>query len=167
MTAEDLADEEWEASKEKGKKGKKKGKRGKVDVDDEVDETVPEPSVDLEAKKPVEVTADDLADEEWGPVKDKKGKKGKKGKKQEGDDDAGMSKDFHRRLRRLIQDFCRIAPVLIASAPALEPSEDADEDGVGEPGTKVLSKKEKEKLKKEKEKVGENELEQTNVLILS
>jgi translation initiation factor 5B len=27
------------------------------------------------------VTAEDLADEEWGPVKEKKGKKGKKGKK--------------------------------------------------------------------------------------
>jgi translation initiation factor 5B len=27
------------------------------------------------------VTAEDLAEEEWGPVKEKKGKKGKKGKK--------------------------------------------------------------------------------------
>lgn len=35
------------------------------------------------SKKPVEVTADDLADEEWGPVKGKTGKKekGKKGGK--------------------------------------------------------------------------------------
>ena len=33
-----------------------------------------------ESKKPVEVTAEDLADEEWGPVKSKKGKKGKGGK---------------------------------------------------------------------------------------
>ena len=33
--------------------------------------------------KPVEVTADDLADEEWGPVKDK-GKKSKKGKGKKG-----------------------------------------------------------------------------------
>ena len=32
------------------------------------------------AKAPVQMTADELADEEWGPVKDK-GKKGKKGKK--------------------------------------------------------------------------------------
>lgn len=32
-------------------------------------------------KQPVEMTAEELADEEWGPVKDKgKGKKGKKGK---------------------------------------------------------------------------------------
>jgi translation initiation factor 5B len=27
------------------------------------------------------MTAEELADEEWGPVKEKKGKKGKKGKK--------------------------------------------------------------------------------------
>jgi hypothetical protein len=37
----------------------------------------------LVAKKPVEVTAEDLADEEWGPVKDK-GKKVKKGKGKKG-----------------------------------------------------------------------------------
>jgi translation initiation factor 5B len=57
------------------------------------------------AKKPVEMTADDLADEEWGPVKDKKKPKKdkkkdkKKGKAQDEDEDedgeagkvAGMS----------------------------------------------------------------------------
>jgi translation initiation factor 5B len=32
------------------------------------------------SKAPVEVTADDLMDDEWGPVKEKKGKKDKKGK---------------------------------------------------------------------------------------
>lgn len=32
-------------------------------------------------------TADDLADEEWGPVKDKKAKKGKKAKKEDDDED--------------------------------------------------------------------------------
>lgn len=36
-----------------------------------------------EAKKPVEMTPDDLADEEWGPAK-AKGKKGKKGKAAKG-----------------------------------------------------------------------------------
>jgi hypothetical protein len=36
----------------------------------------------IEAKKPVEVTAEDLADEEWGPVKEKK--KDKKGKSKKG-----------------------------------------------------------------------------------
>lgn len=35
------------------------------------------------SKKPVEVTAEDLADEEWGPVKEK-GKKGKKGSAKKG-----------------------------------------------------------------------------------
>ncbi|GJJ07759.1 hypothetical protein Clacol_001964 [Clathrus columnatus] len=36
---------------------------------------------DISAPKgPIQVSADDLADEEWGPVKEKKGKKGKKGK---------------------------------------------------------------------------------------
>lgn len=35
------------------------------------------------SKKPVEVTAEDLADEEWGPVKEKV-KKGKKGKGKKG-----------------------------------------------------------------------------------
>ena len=72
------------------KKGKKKGKKGKVDADDEeIDEPAPETPVNgLEEKKPVEMTAEELADEEWGPVKEKKGKKGKKGKKDE-DDVAG------------------------------------------------------------------------------
>lgn len=36
-----------------------------------------------ETKKPVEMTPDDLADEEWGPAK-AKGKKGKKGKAAKG-----------------------------------------------------------------------------------
>lgn len=44
----------------------------------------------LASKKPIEVTADDLVDEEWGPanVKGKKAKKakGKKGKVQEDSD---------------------------------------------------------------------------------
>ena len=90
MTADDLADEEWGPVKEKGKKGKKKGKKGKVDADDEeIDEPAPETPVNgLEEKKPVGMTAEELADEEWGLVKEKKGKKGKKGKKDE-DDVAG------------------------------------------------------------------------------
>lgn len=46
----------------------------------------------VQPKGPIEVTAEDLADEEWGPVKDKKGKKGK-GKKAKEDVSAapGMS----------------------------------------------------------------------------
>ena len=44
------------------------------------------------SKVPVQVTADDLADEEWGPVKEKKGgKKGKKGKKEKPEPKSGLS----------------------------------------------------------------------------
>ena len=84
MTAEELADEEWGPVKEKGGK-KKKGKKGKGKVadDDEEDgapiEASATPVEDVESKKPVEMTAEELADEEWGSAKSK-GKKGKKGK---------------------------------------------------------------------------------------
>lgn len=37
----------------------------------------------MAGKGPVEMTAEELADEEWGPVKEK-GKKGKKGKGKKG-----------------------------------------------------------------------------------
>ena len=62
------------ASTGKGKKDKKKNKKATVDdqAEDLDGEAAPAPS-----KAPVEVTAEDLADEEWGPVKGKKGKKGK------------------------------------------------------------------------------------------
>lgn len=70
----------------KGKKDKKKAKKGGAEP------TPDEPEDDAEvaaSKKPVEVTAEDLADEEWGPVKGKKAKKGKakKGKKDEEDEE--------------------------------------------------------------------------------
>lgn len=79
------------------KKEKKKSKDRKVEVLDFVDDE------EAESKEPVAATADDLADEEWGPVKDKKGKKGKKDKKEveeepEADEDAGA----HMRPRCLI-----------------------------------------------------------------
>jgi translation initiation factor 5B len=76
----------------KGKKDKKKAKKGAIDTTNDVlDETVVVEGLDPEnisnSKGPVEVTADDLADEEWGPVKEKKKKdkkgKGKKSKQQE------------------------------------------------------------------------------------
>ena len=66
-------------------KDKKKKKGGAAAAD--LDEDAP-PAEDGEAgdaagpKGAVEVTAEDLADEEWGPVKDKK--KGKKDKKKKG-----------------------------------------------------------------------------------
>ena len=54
--------------------------------DDEEDEAPIEasatPAEDVESKKPVEMTAEELADEEWGSAKSK-GKKGKKGKRSE------------------------------------------------------------------------------------
>ena len=51
------------------------------------------------SQHPVEVTAEQLADEEWGPVKEK-GKKGKKGKDKKGkvqddeDEEPGTSFDM-------------------------------------------------------------------------
>lgn len=76
------------ASSNKTKKDKKKNKR--VAADDAQDEAVPQDELEVDpsiSKKPVEVTAEDLADEEWGPVKGKKGKKGKGKKDKTGQDD--------------------------------------------------------------------------------
>ncbi|KAJ7163844.1 hypothetical protein C8R43DRAFT_988941 [Mycena crocata] len=139
----------------KGKKDKKKPKKGAVnDTVNGVDDPPAAEGSDGEtataSKKPVEVTAEDLADEEWGPVKEKvkKGKKGKakKGKAQDESEDEGKI------------DEAEPAP---APAPAPAPSTpeapapkeaDDDDDAPEDPGVKVLSKKEKEKLKKEREK---------------
>ena len=76
------------ASNKKGKKDKKKDKKGGNDVKFD-DGPPPGEGSDTEAaaakgdisapKSGVQMTAEELADEEWGPVKkDKKGKKGKK-----------------------------------------------------------------------------------------
>ncbi|KAF7433580.1 hypothetical protein PC9H_005541 [Pleurotus ostreatus] len=118
------------ANKKKDKKDKKKKK---ADFDDDVyenNEPVAEP---VQPKGPIEVTAEDLADEEWGPVKDKKGKKGK-GKKAKEDISAAPAED---------------AVETPSAAPAAASAGGEDDE---EPGIKVLSKKEKEKLKKEREK---------------
>lgn len=72
------------SSSTKGKKDKKKKAKPTYD-DDEFAVTNEDPSNSLESKKPVEVTAEDLAEEEWGPVKEKK-KKDKKGKSKKGKD---------------------------------------------------------------------------------
>lgn len=82
MTAEELADEEWGPAKEKGKKKKGKKSKGKTEDENEVtqenaiknEEPAIEPDV-LQEVKPVDVAADDLVDEEWGPLKQKGGKK--------------------------------------------------------------------------------------------
>ncbi|KZS94057.1 hypothetical protein SISNIDRAFT_56648 [Sistotremastrum niveocremeum HHB9708] len=136
MTAEELADEEWGPSSTKDKKGKK-GKKGKKNaaaaLDEDLDDTpatepVVEPpeTVEVETKKgPAEMTAEELADEEFGPIKPK-GKKGKKGAAKE--------------------------EPAASPAPAAETAAVEEEDEEDQPTTKVLSKKEKEKLKKEREK---------------
>ncbi|KAI0253045.1 hypothetical protein BJV78DRAFT_1281146 [Lactifluus subvellereus] len=96
---------------------------------------------DITAPRPgVEVTPDDLADEEWGPVKEK-GKKGKKGKGKkviaEDDDESAPPAS-------------QPGPSTGDVAPTAE-ANDAEDAETGE-GPKLLSKKEKERLKKEKEK---------------
>ncbi|KAL5527046.1 hypothetical protein ACEPAG_5837 [Sanghuangporus baumii] len=136
-----------QASSKKGKKDKKKTKGANFSALAEADEV---PSVsfadgprpgegpDTEAaaakgdisasSKAVTVSADDLADEEWGPVKEKGGKKkkGKKGKADEGEKENEKQ-----------------------TGDVEKPE---DDEGAEEPEVKVLSKKEKEKLKKEREK---------------
>lgn len=73
-----IAQSAIKASTTKGKKDKKKAKKVQ-DFDEPLDE---EPAAVVE-KASVEMTAEDLADEEWGPSKDK-GKKGKKGNEKKG-----------------------------------------------------------------------------------
>ncbi len=110
------------------------------------------------------MTAEELAAEEWGPVKEK-GKKGKKGKAKKGkaeDEDAeeapGMCVSVYISLVVVSND--EAAPDQESSTPArpaapVESNRDAGGEGdkSEEEGPKVLSKKEKEKLKKEREKV--------------
>lgn len=123
-----------------GKKKDKKKAKHAIQDDPYAEEVVDAPPVE---KGPVQMTAEELADEEWGPVKDKK-KKDKKGKKKSGavadDDEAEASKD--------------VTPAVTkASTPQPEAEGEDDDDGeAADGGPKVLSKKEKEKLKKEKEK---------------
>ncbi|KAJ7283275.1 hypothetical protein C8J57DRAFT_1432470 [Mycena rebaudengoi] len=140
----------------KGKKEKKKPKKSAAyDLANGADDPPVAEGSDGEAaaasKKPVEVTAEDLADEEWGPVKEKakKGKKGKakKGKVQEESEDEA----------KIDEPQATAASTPAPPAPAAEttaaPAEnEADDDAPEDTGAKVLSKKEKEKLKKEREK---------------
>ncbi|CCO37330.1 Eukaryotic translation initiation factor 5B Short=eIF-5B [Rhizoctonia solani AG-1 IB] len=134
------------------KKDKKKNKKGA----DPVDDAEPKAEANEGAaaddtgapKAPVEMTAEDLADEEWGPAKTKKdkGKKGKKkgaAKAEEKDEDEEEPPAVEATVAET-----KPAPV---ETPAAADGED-DEGGDGEEGGKILTKKEKEKLKKEKEK---------------
>jgi hypothetical protein len=92
------------ATTTKGKKDKKKSKKGVVD-DDQVTQNTEADGDAAAPKQPVEVTADDLADEEWGPVKDKgrKAKSGKENKIKAQDESDNEEKPstytFHRSLR--------------------------------------------------------------------
>lgn len=71
------------ATSAKGKKDKKKAKKGGLDLAD-AEDAIPEGEGEVTAaKNPVEMTAEELADEEWGPSKEK-GKKAKKGKAKKG-----------------------------------------------------------------------------------
>lgn len=144
------------ASTNKGKKDKKKAKKGAMESPPPED---PEEAAEAaEAKKPVEVTAEDLADEEWGPVKGKKGKKdkGKKGK----NDDEVVEEARQGVLPILCNRVQIVHPNLPLASPApATPIEKADSQGAEQDeeaegtGPKLLSKKEKERLKKEREKV--------------
>ncbi|KAH0839540.1 hypothetical protein J3R83DRAFT_425 [Lanmaoa asiatica] len=129
------------ASTAKGKKDKKKAKRVQEDFDEPLDV---EPAV-VKEKALVEMTADDLADEEWGPSKDK-GKKGKKGKGKKG---KGQNEEDEE-----VPDAHTPTISPAPQVPSAEPQEngDADADEDADAGPKVLTKKEKEKLKKEREK---------------
>jgi len=74
------------SSSTKTKKDKKKKAKPTYD-DDEFAVTNEDPSNSMESKQPVEVTAEALAEEEWGPVKEKKKDKKGKGKKGKGIED--------------------------------------------------------------------------------
>ncbi|KAK0467779.1 uncharacterized protein EV420DRAFT_1616612 [Desarmillaria tabescens] len=105
------------ASSGKNKKDKKKAKQQPVDLDDA------EENEEAEAKKqPVEMTAEELADEEWGPVKDKgKGKKGKKGKAAKGKPTEDEELEVQTKEEAQL--------TTIESSPVIStPAADADED---------------------------------------
>lgn len=135
-------DDEWPEDDVKPKKGKK-GKKSKKAVESE-DEAEPEE----EPEAPKEAERANL-DDEWPEedVKPKKGKKGKKGKKQAAEED---DDDF---LEKAAAEAAAARAAAEASKPKDEPAPAADEpEEEEEGGTRILSKKEKEKLKKEKEK---------------
>ncbi|KAF7354856.1 Tr-type G domain-containing protein [Mycena sanguinolenta] len=137
----------------KSKKDKKKAKKGAVNDDADGFDDAPAAEADTEAvtasKKAVEMTAEELADEEWGPVKEKakKGKKAK-GKKEKAQDESEDEKIDEAEPSPTPAPASAPPP---AEAPAPKEADD-DDDAAEEPGAKVLSKKEKEKLKKEREK---------------
>ncbi|KAL4241296.1 translation initiation factor 5B [Abortiporus biennis] len=133
------------ASTNKSKKDKKKAKKSEsVTFEDGPspghgsDTEAAEAKGDISApQKPVQMTAEELADEEWGPVKDKKGNKNKNKKaKAEADTEDGQQEE----------------PKPAEETAAAEEEIKADDGEADGSAPRLLSKKEKEKLKKEKEK---------------
>ncbi|RDB15518.1 Eukaryotic translation initiation factor 5B [Hypsizygus marmoreus] len=135
------------ATAAKGKKDKKKPKKNVVE--DVANGSALGEGSDAEdapastSKGPIQVTAEDLADEEWGPVKEKKKKDKKKGKKGKAQDDEDEKKEDE----KAEEEKSTPAPAESATLPKDDGASDAEEAGA-----KILSKKEKEKLKKEREK---------------
>ncbi|KAH7922410.1 hypothetical protein BV22DRAFT_1037540 [Leucogyrophana mollusca] len=159
------------ATSSKNKKDKKKPKKAQADdlVVDQADGAVP-----TEDKKPVEMTAEELADEEWGPSKEK-GKKGKTsvppsaaGGDDDAQDDGGpkvLSKKEKEKLKKEREKAKKKAQAdakkaaaeqtqgeAAAPAPAPQPQDDDAEDGedAGE-NVKGDSKKKKKKKGAKKE----------------
>ncbi|KAK2462273.1 hypothetical protein APHAL10511_005579 [Amanita phalloides] len=124
----------------KKKKDKKKSKKGTEDVHDGSAEVADIAAEDGGAKNAIQVTADSLADEEWGQAKEKK-KKDKKKKEKDPADEGDGQIDGDKPVATVVDE-----PIV---APDEAPvAEEGDEDT----GSRILSKKEKERLKKEKDK---------------
>lgn len=160
-------------SKKKAKKDKKKAKRGAADDDGEDASLNGDVATDeiASSKAPVQMTAEELMEEEFGPVKAKpKGKKGKKGKTQGqpgiDDDDEFLNEQIKGLSVQQKQpevaanpsQDSELATKTVQTTPSTATPAQGDnaaavnEEGEGE-SKGVLSKKEKERLKKEKEKV--------------
>lgn len=140
MTAEELADEEWGAMGQKS--GKKKGKKSKRktggddqdEVKDEVDDPISVENTEAQSG-PGQVTADEPAGETGVEISHKSKKPAS----------ATEALELKGELTATtLPPPCILTIVVDENAEEVEPEES---------GTRILSKKEKEKLKKEKEKV--------------
>ncbi|KAG8694074.1 hypothetical protein FRC09_010080 [Ceratobasidium sp. 395] len=140
------------------KKDKKKGKKADVTFEDgpppgegdEAEEAAAKGDISA-PKAAVQMTAEELADEEWGPVKTKKDK-GKKGKKKGGKVAAEEEEEEVAAPEAAPVPESKPAAAELEPEPAAAAGSDDDDGGDGGEGTKLLSKKEKDKIKKEKEK---------------
>lgn len=153
---------------EKRRKDKKKTRKGKAEPIDEADGddgAAPVEEVDIDAlarsKAPIEMTADQLMEDEWGEdPKPKKGKKGKKGGKKQATEAYDEDEFLNEQVKSMsvakdppnedaLAAKTEEAVALAAEEPKAEDEAAEEDDGA----PKLLSKKEKERLKKEKEKV--------------